>query len=91
VAAFTPRKRALHDFMAGTRVVIPEPISTARKGAVIATGVLGACGFVLFSGALLWLLLQGARELKEHPVNLAPTPSLDTSPLEGRTRSLLPH
>lgn len=40
MAAFTDRKRALHDFIAGTRVVRVTEISTARQVVVILAGLL---------------------------------------------------
>lgn len=40
MAAFTDRKRALHDFLAGTRVVRVAEISTARQAVVILAGLL---------------------------------------------------
>jgi uncharacterized RDD family membrane protein YckC/type II secretory pathway pseudopilin PulG len=39
-AAFTPRKRALHDYIADTRVVRVEELSLGRKIAVIGLGLL---------------------------------------------------
>ena len=39
-AAFTPRKRALHDYLADTRVVRVEELGFGRKFAVIACGLL---------------------------------------------------
>jgi uncharacterized RDD family membrane protein YckC len=39
-AAFTPRKRALHDYVAGTRVVVVAEVPRKRRIAVIVAGVL---------------------------------------------------
>ncbi|MDD5658159.1 MAG: RDD family protein, partial [Elusimicrobia bacterium] len=40
IAAFTSRKRALHDYLADTRVVYIEPIGTGRKALLIALAVI---------------------------------------------------
>jgi uncharacterized RDD family membrane protein YckC len=54
VAAFNPEKRALHDYLAGTRVVYSEsvPMNTGEKGATLLV--------VLLAGAYLLLRLLDA-------------------------------
>ena len=37
---FTPRKRALHDYIAGTVVVVQEPYSRALVVAMVALGTI---------------------------------------------------
>jgi len=40
LAAFTNQKRALHDYVAGTRVVYPEEVATGRKALMASLAVL---------------------------------------------------
>jgi len=50
-AAFTPQKRALHDYIAGTRVVHYGDVPPWRKGLSIAAGVLGLAGMAAVMAA----------------------------------------
>lgn len=51
IAAAFPDKRALHDYIAGTRVVYVDGVSSARKAAFAALGVLGTA--VTIAGILV--------------------------------------
>jgi uncharacterized RDD family membrane protein YckC len=64
MAAFTGKKRALHDYVAGTRVVRVEPIGAVRKAAVIATGVAIPLVFVLGIAAAISIPLLAKREIE---------------------------
>jgi len=50
-AAFTPGKRALHDFIAGTRVVHRGNVPAWRKGLSVAAGILAMAGMAAVMAA----------------------------------------
>lgn len=59
-AAFTPQKRALHDYIADTRVLYVGVPSKGRQGVVIAAGFIPVLLFLVgFIGALLFPMLAG--------------------------------
>lgn len=78
VAAFTPEKRALHDFMAGTRVVFPQPVAAWRKTAIVSTGVVGVSGCAVFMAILFLLAVRGAHEIEIQAQPAGPTPAMET-------------
>ena len=47
MAAFMPRKRALHDYLAGTTVVFSEPVGRVRRALLALVGVVGLLVFAL--------------------------------------------
>jgi uncharacterized RDD family membrane protein YckC len=47
LAAFTPRKRGVHDYMAGTRVVHVGDVAKGRKIAIIVFGVFSLFALIL--------------------------------------------
>lgn len=67
LAAWTPQRRALHDYLAGTRVENVDPANTAMPTwgwIVIAVNVLGLVVTVLATVAVAWVIvtqLQGLR------------------------------
>lgn len=73
VAAFTPRKRALHDYIADTRVVFPEPVPRWRKTAVISTGIVGFGGFVGLVFLSVLLTMRGTKVIQVEPGRAQPS------------------
>ena len=53
-AVFSKERKALHDLLAGTKVVFPEPVTKVRRGIMIALGVMSFLVPAAMAGFVLW-------------------------------------